>query len=347
MSLWDPVVAEQALHPQYEAARTSPAFYPARHVMDEVFAAWEGADPQFMRDFQTEGFDARTWELYLSAALTDVGLELDSVDGRPDFRCAGRGQTFFLEATTSNPTVRPAPPRDIEDYFSRLAASTVDYDEIAVRFGSALYSKQQKRYHELSHVKGHPLVFAIEGFHDEGSLFYADAPLLRFLFGLDLVQRLGPGVAIPRSGRITEHVGARKTVPSGWFMHEGNEHVSGVLFANSGTVPKFNRMGYRMGHRHPLLATMCRYGFEFDPDPRSFTPRYFVEEVADVDERWTEGLVLIHNPVAAVPVDPDLFEGVSQVFADGQELLLIPAERHVFTQFTTIITTRGDTNAEA
>lgn len=346
MSLWDPVVDERLMHPQYNAVRVSPAYYPARQAMDEVFAAWIDADRHFVREFQTAGFDARTWELYLRAALVSVGLDVDSVGQRPDFRCVCPGQTFFIEATTSNPSVRPAPPRDFQEYLSRVANSTVDYDEIAVRFGSALFTKQQKKYHELPHVEGHALAFAIEGFHDEGSLFHADGPLLRYLFGLDLVKRLAPGVAIPRSGRITRHAGASKTIASGWFSHPENKHVSAVLFSNSGTVPKFNRMGLRAGHAHPRLVSMMRCGFELHPDPMSLTPKWFVEEVQDVDELWTEGLVVIHNPEAAIPLDPGVLPGVSQVFAQGDEVVLVGAKRHVFTQLTSIVITRESSDPE-
>ncbi len=61
--------------------------------MQRVFADWIDVDPQFARDFQTEGFDARIWELYLRATLVDVGFEVDCVKARPDFRCRDRGSS--------------------------------------------------------------------------------------------------------------------------------------------------------------------------------------------------------------------------------------------------------------
>jgi len=308
--------------------------------MSEVYDQWPDADPHFVREFQTSGFDARTWELYLRAALLEMGFYVDSVDHRPDFRCAVDGKTFFVEATTANPSSRPPPPRTTDEYFARLSAATVEYDEIAIRFGSALFSKQKKQYHELDHVKGKPLVFAIEGFHDEGSLFHADTPLLRYLYGLSLVRRLAPGVALPVPGTIAEHRSGKKVIPSGWFQHSGNENVSAVLFSNAGTISKFNRIGFQRGDRHPRVATMMRCGLEFDPEPGSMRPIPFTEDVAHTNETWAEDLVLIHNPVAALPVEPSWFPNITHIFATEEQLQVLSAPRHVFSSFTAIVQTR-------
>jgi hypothetical protein len=46
-----------------------------------------------------------------------------------------------------------------------------------IRLGSALYSKLQKRYWDLPHVAGKPLVFAIQDFPEPESLYHRSASL--------------------------------------------------------------------------------------------------------------------------------------------------------------------------
>ncbi|MFA4839875.1 MAG: glycosaminoglycan attachment protein, partial [Candidatus Neomarinimicrobiota bacterium] len=52
-----------------------------------------------------------------------------------------------------------------------------------IRFGSPLYSKLQKRYWDLPHVTGHPLVFAIADFHDDQSMLWSSTSLIDYLYG--------------------------------------------------------------------------------------------------------------------------------------------------------------------
>lgn len=343
VDLFTPVVPEDQLHPHFVTVANEPSYYAARVVMAEVFDSWSDADPHFVREFQTAGFDARTWELYLRAVLVDLGFEVDTVGNRPDFRCRSEDLTLFVEATTANPSGGPRPvPGSVDEHIRDVQQSLSDYDEIAIRLGSALFSKQQKAYHLLPHVSGQPLLFAIEGFWDTSSLSYADGPLLRYLYGVDVVSTETPTGLELAWEPIDAHRAKAKVIPSAWFSHRGNEHVAGVLFSNAGTVPKFGRMGVIAGHTHSRLAMMRRMGFELDPAPDALLPRYFVEDVGDVHERWSESLVLLHNPLAEHPIDPEAFINVTQVVLTDEGLVLLPAPRHVFAQTTVIIQTRNE-----
>jgi hypothetical protein len=50
---------------------------------------------------------------------------------------------------------------------------------------------------------------------------------------------------------IDKHKSGTKETPSAFFAQPNAENVSAVLFSNSGTIPKFNRMGTRA----PTTAT--------------------------------------------------------------------------------------------
>jgi len=66
---------------------------------------YDDADGNFVEQFQTTGFDARMWELYLFAALTEANFVVARPRPAPDFLVRGLTGEFALEATTINPSV--------------------------------------------------------------------------------------------------------------------------------------------------------------------------------------------------------------------------------------------------
>jgi hypothetical protein len=158
---------------------------PARAMMQAVFANFHDADGNFVEQFQTSGFDARTFELYLHALFTEQGWTIDRNHPRPDFFLKKNGVDVYVEATTANQVgggIKPyklAPPeRNTMDLRAHLA------NEVPIRLGSPLFSKLKKKYWELPHVAGHPLILAIESFHGPGSLLHSSSTLASHLFGL-------------------------------------------------------------------------------------------------------------------------------------------------------------------
>lgn len=63
------------------------------------------ADPDgnLVEQFQTRGFDARTFEIYLHALFTEAGHVIDRSHDRPDFMITRDGLTVAVEAVTANP----------------------------------------------------------------------------------------------------------------------------------------------------------------------------------------------------------------------------------------------------
>ncbi len=128
MDLFETVVAESDVSPLFRVVRDQPSQSPARRLMNRVFDEWPHRRREFRRDFQTDGFSARTWELALFAYMVERDYSVDSSHGRPDFLVSKGGVTVALEATTTNPPrnvlPRPKPavlseglpqvPKDIE-----------------------------------------------------------------------------------------------------------------------------------------------------------------------------------------------------------------------------------------
>jgi hypothetical protein len=322
IDLFEAVRSEADLHPSFRNMRDSPIWTPARGVLRDLFNDFSDPDGNFVEQFQTTGFDARTFEIYLFALFKEAGFSVDRSKPRPDFMLQKDGERITVEAVTANPPASTG----INPYILQPKERTPDElrtylkNEVPIRLGSPLFSKLQKKYWELEHVRDRPFVLAIEAFHEKGSLAISSTPLAEYLYGLNhhWYHDSAGELIITTSPNDAHRLGA-KEVPSGFFKQPDAQNVSAVLFSNSGTAPKFNRMGQEGAHRSDAVR-MIRYGTCYRHDPNSEKPAPFVYEVGDgeMKEKWNEGTVLIHNPYARHPVTPGLM-GVAaeQTFQNG------------------------------
>lgn len=116
--------------------------------------------------------------------------------------------------------------------------------------------------------------------------------------------------------------------PVGFFELPEADNVSAVLFSNSGTISKFNRMGLLAGFGSPRLK-LVRTGFIVDHDPNSTQPRQFRRFVnaSDYTETWCEGLDVWHNPRAARPIENEVLPIAAhhRLQPGGQIISMTPA----------------------
>lgn len=309
VDFFTPVRPESDLHPQFLNLRDRPSYAPARGILLELSAEFEDPDGNFVEQFQTTGFDSRTFEIYLFALFKENGFAINRSYPHPDFFLEKNGQTVFVEAVTANPTPSGGPSPYVPIPKDRPPEEQLAYlrHEIPIRFGSPLFSKLQKGYWRLPHVGEHPLIFAIQSFHGDGSLLISSTPLAQYLFGLSHHwYNDSSGKLIISTDPIDDHRLGEKKIPSGFFSQPDAEYISAILFSNSGTAAKFNRIGHE-GKYHSDTVRMIRYGtcYRFDPD--SDIPAPFVYEVGDgeMNETWREGSVLIHNPHCLHPIASD------------------------------------------
>jgi hypothetical protein len=314
--LFTPVIDESALNPLFKFVATWKGYAPARAMMNEVFSTLDDADANFLEDFQGRGFAARVWELYLDATFREMQLDPRRLD-RPDFRLRREYRDVYVEAVTSNPsagTIKPPESSTTGDR-EREHLEMVRDDYIAIKLGSPLFSKLQKEYWEIKEVGRWPLVFAIEAFHDDSALSFSGTALARYLYGIRVAPVLddaGQLVGVETLA-IEKHEYGPKSIPSGFFFQPHGDRVSAVLFSNSGTTTKFNRMGWLAGHHIPD-AMFARFGLAWNRDPCAAMPTRFQYHVGDprFPEDWKQGLEVFHNPVAREPLSRTFFHGLVQ-----------------------------------
>jgi hypothetical protein len=287
-----------------------------RGIIREIGFALADVDGNFAEQFQTTAFNARLWELFIYAFLHEQQFLLNRTHNRPDFVGEKMGFEVCIEAATVNPSRDfSEPPPQTPEQIMRLLK-----DYMPIKFGSPLFSKLKKfnaEYKKLPHVKGKAFIFAIADFHEESSMTWSSSALTTYLYGKRMTWRKdAAGRLRVRNISVREHRWKHKVIPSNFFAQPGAENISAVLFTNSGTLSKFNRMGELAGFGRTDVK-MFRGGFCHDhDDPNATEPRRFYFEVTPKTyaEDWTQGVALFHNPNAKHPIPPELFSGAAHYF---------------------------------
>jgi hypothetical protein len=342
----------ESLHASFRLLSSGAHWTPARTIMSEMMRHFVDVDGNFVQQFQTTAFDARIWELFLYAALLELGLYVSKEHEAPDFEVQTGRRKAFIEAVIVGRSPKDPPLANRSDGHPCLR-STEEMREllktrVPIRFGSALFSKLNRKtpYWELDHVKGHPLIFAVADFHEDQSMTWTSPALIEYLYGVThefIFDNKGQLVITPVKIETHEHEG--KTIPSGYFFQPHAENVSAVLFSSTGTISKFNRMGMLAGFGLPNQR-LYRTGMRHRHDSNAALPQPFFHEVKQgvVTETWSEGLSMFHNPRAERPVDPGMFPGIAHHFFENGQIKSLLPEFHPYTSFTwnMMLTNDGD-----
>lgn len=345
LDLFEIVVSDEKIHPFFRKLSEAPGFTAAKGIIDEMMPHFIDIDGNFIEQFQSAGFDARIWELYLNAYFIEEGFEFNRSFYAPDFNLEKYGQKVCVEATI----VGRAKPLSAEEASRSSEPMTHEQilektmNEMPIKFGSPLYSKLKKEYWKHEHVAGNPLIFAIADFHDQQSMLWSSTALPNYLYGVRHNFHYDEnGTLIIDPVVIENHKHAAKKIPSGYFLQEGAEYVSAVLFSNSGTISKFNRMGAQAGFGADNVI-LIRKGFCYDHNENASAPKVFSYRVtSECNEGWAEGLSMFHNPNALHPVNPELFPSVAHhFFEDGQIVSNLP-EFHPYSSTTSILNVVDD-----
>jgi hypothetical protein len=331
-SLFTPLVASSKLHPNFfkimPQENREDYHGPTRVALQESFDKLPNPDGNFIKDFQSTGFDGRVWELYLNEMFRSVGLSVDQPYDRPDFLLSHEsGETVWVEAVTANAS------QLFEEKQGASESLWAGQDEVAIKLGGPLTDKLKKKYWDLPHVAGRPLVLAIADFHDPSPGFRNSVHgLERYAYGLHtrLTSAVGEEVKFVQED-IAQHVG-RKIIPSGFFQLEGAENISALLFSNAGTVAKFSRMGFR---KNPVKGMIiARFGTEYDDDPKAIMPAAFAYLVDEAREDWNEEAVILYNPYAKYPLSKSFFGNTAKDICEKNRIHFFLSGNFIYASVT-------------
>ena len=321
--------AKKPLHPFFKRLAYEDGHSPARSIIELMMRWHEDVDGNFVEQFQTDGFDARTWELYLFAAFSEGGYIIDPRSKVPDFICQGIEGEFCIEATTVNPSldkkgnIVPPPSSSNEKEMKDILNNYVP-----IKFAGPLTTKLGKKYWNDPNVTGKPFLLAIQDFHAPLSMTYSREALVTYLYGYkhraerDKDNNLQ---IVPIS--VKNHQWGSKVIDSGFFKLKNSENISAVIFNASATISKFNRMGVMNGFGSNRVR-LVREGLVTDLDSNASKPLPFRQKVNSptYKESWMEGMDVFHNPLAKHPLDQALLPNAAhhRLLEDGQIESTIP-----------------------
>ena len=326
------IVSDDQLHPYFRIFKDNDVYYSAREIIKLKAAHFKDIDGNFVQQFQTQGFDARLWELFIDSYLVEEDLVINRDHNSPDFIVEKYGHKVGIEAVTvgrkdDNPVNYSNP-----DLKKSIDVRMEHENAMPIRFGSALFSKLKKEYWKLPQIKNSPLMFAIADFHDNQSMLWSGTALINYLYGIKHDSRYDQaGNLIIEPISIEKHKLENKEIPSGFFFQPDAENVSAVMFSATGTVSKFNRMGRQAGFKHPDV-TIFRVGCCNDPDKNASLPKIFSYEVDETGtETWAEGISIFHNPNAKNPIPIELFPSVTHHWLINDQIVSHISNVHVFS----------------
>lgn len=336
-------VSEDKLNKKFKLLTESALFDPAKQIIENICFLIKDQDGNFIKDFQSTGFDARLWEIYLFVFLYENQFQFINDHDRPDFHVKKKNCDFFIEASLSAEKLE----EKYSEEFIRGSIKKMDLviqkditDYYIIRLGSVLFSKLNKKYWELDWVKNKPLVFAITPSHNFLANFLPDAKLLEYLYGRRVITKLtGKDLGHLRTEVVEVHKNDDKIIPSHFFSHPNTENVSAIIFSNNCDLHKFNRMGYEHNLSEKELI-MFRIGSKFDDSEFNATAKDFTYKVekGKSTEDWNESLTIYHNPNAKFPLDRNIFQNVRQIWIDNNgEYDGIMMKNYVFHSITTSV----------
>lgn len=319
--LWD---TQQRLPVDLFKFLAQPSNRVASWMINQLYLALPHPDANWAADFQTTNFHARMWELHLLAALREQGLGVTQPFPSPDFRIdTPDGKSAWIEAVTAN-AVEPY------DHLGAPAVTApVDPRErvlgpAAVRFAKTIRSKLQKRYDLLPHVQGQAFVLAVADFHASGSMMWSREALIAYLYGTFAHAVEIDGQRVATSTDVDTLLG-HEQIPAGLFKDARCEHLSAVVFTNTCSVVKFNRVGVSAGAKVEGWR-YTRMGQFFDRRPGALEGIAFCLDVASPEYRalwpmgyepWAADLEVFHNPHARVALGRDLLPHASHWTMDS------------------------------
>lgn len=337
--LFVPKVKESKLDKYFDIISKSPTHSAARNVINEIMPHFFDVDGNFVEQFQTQGFDARIWELYLFCYFNEEGIIIDRSHFAPDFLLGFNNISASVEAVivankdrnkiwTKEPT--------LEEIFKKQ-------ELMPSRWGSSLYSKlahidkSGKHYWEYPHTAEKPFVLVVADFHETFSMTWSQNLLITYLYGYKYDYSYNEkSELIIHPIKVDSHIKGegKNTIPSGFFFQENAENISAVLHSSCATISKFSRIGKQCGLDESDLL-MFRIGTVFNPDPNASKPHEFQYIVSEENsEPWSEGVTIFHNPNAKYPLPLNFFESAAQCYMQDDFLVTVSDSPVVYFSIT-------------
>lgn len=323
-----PALFDLAERPPSDVFRllATPARKPAAWALNQLYLAMPKPDRNWVSDCQTTNFHTRLWEAQLLASFREQGLLVEQPFESPDFRISNRlGAEAWVEAVTANP---PVPYNHVNAPFADVPSDREEifFGAAALRFAKTIGNKLERRYDQLPHVTGKPLILAIADFHASGSMIWSREGLIGYLqgSGATVAEVDGRPQAVPMPA---EFLLGPAQFKAGLFANDHHAELSAVIFSNACSIAKLNRVAITGGGA-PTGYRYTRMGNFFDRTPGALKGIPFCLDITGDEYRalwphgyepWTAEMEVFHNPFARHPIPFELLPEAQHWFEDNGE----------------------------
>lgn len=339
-----PDVDDERLHPSFKALRDTEGLSPAKGIIAEVMPHYIDIDKgQFVKQFQTSGFNQRVWELYLFCFLNEELFERNGEYNRPDFYVEKMNNIVGIEAVTVGQVENREKIPNIKD----LEKFT---EYMRIRFIRALKKKlkHQSPYWLETHMTDIPFVLAIADFHFgaqiKANLHEVNPPsssasrvaLIECLYGYRLeALKDKHGYIYQNLVKIEDENSIRQSRDFGFFNEPNSDKISAIIFSSLGSIAKFNRMGKIAGFGSKNV-NITHLAEMHNPDPTADEPllRYSKVLPGEYEEFWGDGINIYHNPYAEKPLELDLFPNAAHHYLQDGQIVTYCSNSHTFCSLT-------------
>lgn len=319
MNLFQPVVAEERLHPNLRSILRGGNVY-NMDVLQDWARGFVDRDGKFINEFQTT-FNSSFWELYLFAVLKKYGMAVDFSQARPDFCIPSLG--LNIEATIASHAEGADPEFVRQGKMPPNALNAFNLQTIQ-RLANSLTAKHRKfidAYSLLDHVRDRAYVVAVTNFDQPFSFLACQRPIEAVLYGYYVDEERHIATR-GKAGRLQGEELLRvfkdngSPIDLGLFTTPAYRHISAVIFNGCATMGKVRALS---SDPAPGIAfTALRH------NPVSDVPHVIQEPKRRYEESLLDGLRIYHNPFALHPLDPQHFRHPSVFqwyFRDGEEFV--------------------------
>lgn len=254
----------------------------ARDLCNQLWAQFEPlADDHFTQEF-ARNFHSRFWEMDLTTALMNIGLDIACPKPGPDICISNSGNRIWVEAIT--PTRGDGADRIPDE--PEEGVYQVPGDQIALRLTAAIDSKNRVHLEYLENgicLQEEPYVIAINGCLLFGYGLDLDPPRIAtvlFSIGNQYVSICRESGEVAGRGyqcnpNVAKVSGAE--IPTDIFLNEAYSNISGVIFsgASVGNRPEHVGQEYVFVHNpyasNPVVEGLVPLGREYIADMVSDT----------------------------------------------------------------------------
>lgn len=329
-------VNKEDLDPSFVILRNREEYSPAKDIINEVMPSYIDIDNgQFVREFQTSGFNQRLWELYLYCYFNEEFFQRKDTYSRPDFVIEKGNILMGVEALTVGKVlnINNVPDFNNPEPFLKY---------MRTRFARVLKRKlnHQQPYWEEKHIKNKPFVLAVADFHFDSTSYESDKEMKvpsSFLSNTALVDYLYGYES--NFSQENQDYSKENCTAKAFFSENNSDNISAVISTTQGAIAKFNRMGKlaEFGSKRVHISQYAEIEiYNKRSGYLSLKKKNYKIEPGKHRELWGTGINFYHNPNAKYKIDPNLFPQAVHNYWDnnGLNFIMNPAFSHIHRSLT-------------